>query len=40
VASQLRGLDVKVGTVRETGKGGRSGCYRADVEAIAELANA
>jgi DNA segregation ATPase FtsK/SpoIIIE, S-DNA-T family len=35
VASQLRGLGVKVGTVRETGKGGRSGCYRADVDAIA-----
>lgn len=33
VASQLRGLEVKVGTVREAGKGGRSGCYRADVEA-------
>jgi DNA segregation ATPase FtsK/SpoIIIE, S-DNA-T family len=32
-ASQLRGLGVKVRTVRESGKGGRSGCYRADVEA-------
>jgi len=35
VASQLRGLGVKVGTVREAGKGGRSGCYRSDVEAVA-----
>lgn len=34
VADQLRGLGIKVGTVRETGKGGRSGCYRADVEAV------
>jgi S-DNA-T family DNA segregation ATPase FtsK/SpoIIIE len=37
VASQLRGLEVKVTTVRETGKGGKSGCYRADVEAAAEV---
>ena len=33
VASQLRALGVKVTTVRETGKGAKSGCYRADVEA-------
>ncbi len=40
VASQLRGLGVKVGTVRESGKGGRSGCYRADVEAVMAPADA
>jgi S-DNA-T family DNA segregation ATPase FtsK/SpoIIIE len=35
VGSQLRALSVKVGTVREAGKSGRTGCYRADVEAVA-----
>ncbi|MGH3205691.1 MAG: cell division protein FtsK [Streptosporangiaceae bacterium] len=40
VGSQLRALGVKVGTVRETGKSGRSGCYRADVETAAEPAHA
>jgi S-DNA-T family DNA segregation ATPase FtsK/SpoIIIE len=39
VASQLRALGVEVTTVRETGKGGRSGCKRADVEAVAGPVN-
>ncbi len=39
-ASQLRGLGIKVGTVRESGKGGRSGCYRADVETAAGTSGA
>ena len=34
VASQLRALDVTVKTVRETGKGPRSGCERAAVAAV------
>jgi S-DNA-T family DNA segregation ATPase FtsK/SpoIIIE len=40
VSSQLRALEVKVGTVREAGKSGRTGCYRADIEAAAETAGA
>jgi hypothetical protein len=38
VASQLRGLEVHVRGVRETGRskdGPRSGCYRTDVEQTA-----
>jgi S-DNA-T family DNA segregation ATPase FtsK/SpoIIIE len=38
VASQLRGLEVNVRGVRETGRpkdGPRSGCYRAEVEELA-----
>ena len=37
VGSQLRELDIRVTTVRETGKSGRTGCYRADVEAAADV---
>ena len=35
VASQLRALEVDVKSVRETGKGPRSGCERAAVAAAA-----
>lgn len=35
VANQLRAAGVKVKTVRETGKSGRSGCERAAVAAVA-----
>jgi hypothetical protein len=35
VGSQLRNLGVRVKTVREAGKGGRAGCERAAVAAVA-----
>jgi S-DNA-T family DNA segregation ATPase FtsK/SpoIIIE len=40
VGSQLRAAGVKVKTVRETGKGGRAGCERASVEAVARSGGA
>jgi DNA segregation ATPase FtsK/SpoIIIE, S-DNA-T family len=39
-ASQLRALDIEVKSVREPGKGPRSGCERAAVAAVAERGNA